>query len=229
MRENISLTKEGYKTTLLSSLSEYSISIILVAYLISAYYFPIFLRPLNNYKEFSLPLEMKVFLGVLTIMLLHPIGSIVTLTSWVSLGWLEKHEETFHFKYNLFVSRGIRNYLSFDKVAEDLRLTAGNFYKKAREQEHNIYVYHSAKLHVTDWALGTSVLVRNCSFCSLCLVVIHLFLYQYSMAVLMATIFVVLTILNSLASFYYSLYILNISVNLTDGSLHSLKINEVAE
>jgi len=213
-KEKVSISKEGFTATLLTYLSEYSISLIILAYFVVAYYYPVFRNPLSNYLHIRVSLEMKIFISFLILMLLHPLGSLITISSWALLGWLEKWEETWHFQNVCFLSKGIKDYLIFFAVKQKFNLTKETFYDTARQKEHQIQATKPKKLQTIDFALGNSVFIRNLSFCVLIVAIIHFINLQCSVGILMFLVFIILTVLNSLAAFYYSLYVLNIASNL---------------
>jgi hypothetical protein len=214
-KENIQLAKDGLTATLVSYLSEYSISLLLLSYFALSYYLPVFKTPLSQAFHLKLSVETKIFFAILLFLLLQPVGAITTMTSWALLGCMERFEETFHFQRKTFLSRGIKNYFCFTKLVEEMGLTAANFYDTAREKEHYLTTNDSDRLNVTDFALGSSVLFRNISFCTLLLSAAHFANGQRCLGLIMLGTFLIATILNSTTSFYYSLYVLNMWRNIS--------------
>ncbi len=214
-KENIQIAKDGLTATLVSYLSEYSISLLLLSYFALSYYLPIFKTPLSQSFHLRLSVETKVFFAILFFLLLQPIGAITSMTSWAMLGWMERFEETFHFRKRTLLSRGIKDYFCFTNLVAEMSLTADNFYDTAREKEHYLTTNDSERLNITDFALGSSVLFRNISFCTLILSVIHFINGQPCLGFFMLFAFLIATILNSTTSFYYSLYVLNMWRNIS--------------
>jgi hypothetical protein len=217
-RENISVSKDGISTTLITFLSAHAASIIIIAFLIIAYYFPVFEAPLSTYKKFNLSATNKIFIGLLILALLHPIGVFLDVIGWLMLGWLEKPLETFHFSNKTFFTKGTRDYLGFENLKTTFSLSKINFYFIAREKEYFIYTRHPELVTELDFPLGTSILLRNLTVCTCALTIIYFSLGNIQPGLICLLITGTLIFFNSCISFFHSLSVLRIFSNIQKSS-----------
>lgn len=215
-RENIDISKDGIKTSLLTFISDHATSVIILAFFIIAYYFPIFDQPLRVFKNFDLSIENKIFIALLLLLLLHPVGLFIDFLGWLLLGWMEKWFETYHFGKKTFLTIGIKNYLCFETLKTSFKLTKENFYETVRQKEYFLTARNLDVIGEFDPSLGGSILLRNLTVCSLIIAVVYLFMGHLLtfLLVLIGAIFFI--IMNSCISFYYSLSILMIYSKLYD-------------
>jgi hypothetical protein len=209
-RENINITKDGIAAPLITFLSAHAASIIVVAFLTIAYYFPVFKLPLSSYKHFSLSTTNKIFVGLLILALLHPFGIFLDLVGWIFLGWMEKPLETLHFRRKTFLTKGTRDYLGFETLKKEYSLTADSYYGTAREKEYLIYSRYPELVAELDFPLGASILLRNLTVSSFLVAVIFLFMCQHREVLISVSIALMLIALNSCISFFHSLSVLRI-------------------
>jgi hypothetical protein len=207
-KENIELSKDGLKTSLLTFISGPAISLIVIGFLVIAYYFPVFNEPLKAYKHFGLSLENKIFIGILLYLLLHPFGLIIDTLGWMLLGWMEKGFETYHFNHRTFLTRGTKNYLCFETLKKTLGLNSDNFYEQARQAEYVLFTKHADLIGELDFSLGSSILFRNLTLCSCTLVLAYWLMGHFLTGLLVLIGPAVFIIINSCVSFYYSLSLL---------------------
>ncbi len=213
-KEKISVSQEGVGASLLTFISDHSTSLIIVAYFLAAYNFSIFNKPLKDTIQVQMLAEDKWILGILILLLLHPIGLLINTASWLSFGWMEKWFEIIHFKHATFLTRGTNNSLCVNRLKTKFKLTFENFYEKARLKEHFLMVNYPDTLNGIEYVLAASTLLRNLTFCSIILVIIHLCSGQPLVAAYAFASSIGFTIINSTASFYYSLHILMIFYSL---------------
>lgn len=213
-RENISLSKDGISTPLITFMSAYAASIIVVAFLVVAYYFPVFGTPLIRFKSFNFSTTNKIFIGLLIFALLQPFGIILDVLGWMLLGWLEKPLEIFHYKTKTFFTKGTKEYLNFEDLKKKFCLTKTNFYEIARDKEYIIYTQHPDLVTELDFPLGASILLRNLTVCSITILFVYLFMGDCKAGFISLTIIFLLILMNSCISFFHSLSILRISLNI---------------
>jgi len=214
-REIVDISKGGIKTSALTFISDHSTSLIVVAFLVTAYYFPIFGNSLKIYKTFGLPIEDKIFISILILLLLHPFGLFIDAFGWMLFGWMEKSFETFHFKTKTFFTQGTKNYLCFQTLISTFKLTTENFYEKTRQEEYFLATKHLDILFELDYLLGTSILLRNLTTCSIPLLIVFLIMGHFLSVLLVLIIAIIFILINTCVSFFYSLSILMFSSKLT--------------
>jgi hypothetical protein len=214
-RENIDVSKDGLKASLLTFISGHATSIIILAFLILAYYMPVFCIPLNKFKHFDLSVESKVFVSVIILFLLYPFGLFMDVLGWLLLGWMEKWFETIHFRYKSFLTIGTKNYLCFEYVKDELKLTKNNFYETARQSEYYLITKHPDVISELDFSLGSSILFRNLTICAIIVSVIYFFICHFWLGIIALIAALLFITINSCVSFYYSLSILMFYIKLT--------------
>ncbi len=207
-RENYDVSKDGIKSSLLTFISGHATSIIILAFLIVAYYIPIFDVPLKSYKHFVLSTESKVFISVVIFLLLYPFGLVLDVIGWLLLGWMEKKFETMHFTCNFIFTKGTKNYLCFDEIKSKFALTKNNFYQKARQSEYYLIAKHPDLITELDFSLGSSILFRNLTICTIVISIVYVCLCHICLCLILLGLALIFIFINSCVSFYYSLSIL---------------------
>jgi hypothetical protein len=223
-RENVSLSKDGVSATLITFLSGHAASIIVVAFLTVAFYFPVFGVRLSDYKNFTLSTTNKIFIGLLMLALLHPFGILMDTIGWLLLGWLEKPLETFHFSNKTFFTKGARDYLGFEEIKIKYELRKSNFYSIAREKEYFIYARHPDLVTELDFPLGASIFLRNLTVFVLSLAIIYFALVTIKTGLMCLLIAIVFIFFNSCISFFHSLSILKIYSNIPIQQTNSIEL-----
>lgn len=206
--QEMEISKSGIKTSILSFISDYSISFFIVAFFLISYYFPVFDHPLKNLIACNFSIEIKVFILILLLLLTYPIGVIINGLSWFFLSWMEKWFEVFHFTNSCFLTAGTKRYLCFELLKKHYNLSEFNFYEITRETEAHLLANHEELLSVYDKSLGESILFRNITFCLLILMIYFLVKIEILSSILLFCFAILFIIFNSVVSFYYSLAVL---------------------
>jgi hypothetical protein len=206
----ISITKDGINTSVLSYISSYSISALIIVMLIFSYYFPVFGKSLQEFlpANFRMSLEVKIFCLFMLLVITYPLGLLFAWTSWTLLGFMEKYIETFHFKHNWFLTKGSKNYLCFDDLKEAYKLTDTNFYSTCREVEANLEVKDKKLIGSLDDIMGISNLIRHITLCLIILFIYYAITLNLLGIIIAPVIALLSIIVNSVVCFHFSLTVL---------------------
>ena len=214
----VSISKDGINTSVFSYISSYSISALLIVFVIICYYYPVIDKPIQNYlpKYFHMSMPVKIFCLFMVLVITYPVGLIFSWISWALLGFMEKYIETFHFKNRWFLSKGVKNYLCFDSLVKYYKLTNQSFYETCRHIEAELEIKNTELLESLDDTIGVSNLIRHLTLCFLIALVYFTFKLNYIWMLYSFILSVISIVINSIVCLHYSLKVLLLDMKMKE-------------
>lgn len=174
---NVEISKEGVKVSYLRLLSDSVSGFIVLLFVISSYYLPVFGKPLQEIYGVSFSTEAKIFIFVSFTLSASPIGLSINAMSWFSLGWLDRFIQIKLWKYrNKFFLR-TAFFPDFDDLNNDSGIEKGeDWYRRTNLIKQTIEIYKSEIMSNFAYLRGMSILFRNVSFLLLIYPIIWFFI-----------------------------------------------------